>query len=241
MRSETELIVSADDNFVVSFAKLADTARGSGAPLERSVRLRERASDPFLQRLCRDGADVAGRPGRSGSGMGREPQPGAQRMDRRTVTGDGRRARARCRSLPGWHAPIRPRPGTVAPAAGGRLPRDVRPSGLAPDLVSRLFPPSFVDDPDIRLFVGRLDGRPAGTSIAIRSGPASGVYNVGTLPAARRRGIGTALTWAAVDAGRAWGCDTVVLQATEMALPLYLDMGFRTVAPYRTFTRTIGG
>ncbi len=74
-----------------------------------------------------------------------------------------------------------------------------------------------------------------GTSLAIRSGEVSGVYNVGVVPGARRRGVGTALTWASVAAGRAWGCEPIVLQATEMALPMYEAMGFRTVASYAVF------
>ena len=107
--------------------------------------------------------------------------------------------------------------------------------GLRGELARRLISPSFARDADVRLFVGRLDERPVGTSIAIRSGDASGVYNVGTLPQARRRGVGSAVTWAAVGAGQAWGCDTVVLQSSVMGLSMYPDMGFRTVAPYVTF------
>jgi GNAT superfamily N-acetyltransferase len=109
--------------------------------------------------------------------------------------------------------------------------------GLSAELAQRLYSPSFAADPDVRLFVGRLDGRPVGTSVAIRSGDVSGVYAVGTLPVARRRGVGTALTWAAVEAGRAWGSHTVVLQASEMGLPMYEAMGFRTVIRYAQFTR----
>lgn len=108
--------------------------------------------------------------------------------------------------------------------------------GLPLDLARRLSPPSFARDPDVQLFVGRLDGRPVGTSIAIRSRSASGIYNVVTLPNARRRGVGRALTWAAAAAGRAWGSDIIVLQSSPMALAMYSVMGFRTVAPYATFT-----
>jgi hypothetical protein len=43
-----------------------------------------------------------------------------------------------------------------------------------------------------------------------------------------------------VGAGRAWGCDPIVLQATEMGLPIYERMGFRTVVRYITF-RSGGG
>ncbi len=74
-----------------------------------------------------------------------------------------------------------------------------------------------------------------GTSLAIRTGEVAGVYAVGTLRDARRRGVGTAATWAAVAASRAWGCDKVVLQASEMGFPMYVDMGFRTVVRYAIF------
>lgn len=110
-------------------------------------------------------------------------------------------------------------------------------AGLPLDLVRQLFPPSFAADPNVRLFTARLEGRPVGGAVAIRSGDVSGVYAVGTLPAARRRGVGTAATWAAIAAGRAWGCDTVVLQSSAMGLSMYAAMGFRTVVPYSTFKR----
>lgn len=97
-------------------------------------------------------------------------------------------------------------------------------------------PRSFASDSDVRVFTARLDGRPVGTSIVIRTGEVAGVYGVGTVPEARGRGVGTAASWAAVAAGRAWGCDTIVLQATEMGLPIYERMGFRTVVRYITFS-----
>ena len=113
--------------------------------------------------------------------------------------------------------------------------------GMSAELARRLFSPSFAGDADVELFTGRLDGRAVATSIAIRSGDVSGVYAVATLPAARRRGLGTAVTWAAVAAGEAWGCDTIVLQASEMGSPMYAAMGFRTVVTYATFTRSRPG
>lgn len=112
--------------------------------------------------------------------------------------------------------------------------------GLPSEVVRRLFSPSLASDPDVRLFTGRLDGRPVGTALAIRSDDAGGVYAVGTLAAARGRGVGTALTWAAVEAGRAWGHDTIVLQSSEMGFSMYAAMGFRTVVSYTTFSRPAG-
>jgi GNAT superfamily N-acetyltransferase len=126
---------------------------------------------------------------------------------------------------------------TVAPSDLERFLQVSIDAGMPPDPARQLFSPSFAADPDVRLFIGSLDGRPVGTAVAIRTGDVSGVYAVGTLPAARRRGLGSALTWAAVEAGHAWGCDTTVLQASEMGLPIYEAMGFRTVVDYMVYSR----
>ncbi|MGI8478751.1 MAG: GNAT family N-acetyltransferase [Gaiellaceae bacterium] len=130
---------------------------------------------------------------------------------------------------------------TISEASQGEFINTLEAGGLLTELAHRLISPAFAADPDVRLFIGALDGKPVGTSIAIRSREASGVYNVGTLPSARRRGVGTALTWAGVEAGRAWGYDTIVLQSSEMALQMYSDIGFRTVAPYVGFAESSVG
>ncbi len=111
-------------------------------------------------------------------------------------------------------------------------------SGLPRDLAERMFSPAFLGDPDVTGFIGRLRGRPVGYALAIRSERANGVYNVGTLPGARRRGVGRALTWAAAATGRDAGLDTAVLQSSEMALAMYEAMGFRTVVRYAVFGET---
>ncbi len=77
-----------------------------------------------------------------------------------------------------------------------------------------------------------------GKSLAIRSACAGGAYDIGTVEAARRRGVGTALTWATIAAGREWGCDTIVLQSSEMGFSTYASMGFRTVVSYTTFSKS---
>lgn len=127
----------------------------------------------------------------------------------------------------------------VAPPDLERFLRVAIEAGMPADAARQLFSPSFTADPDVELFVASLDGRLAGTSLAIRTGDVSGVYAVGTLPAARRRGVGTALTWAAIEAGHAWGCDTIVLQASEMGYPIYTAMGFRTVVEYAVYGRPV--
>ncbi len=108
-------------------------------------------------------------------------------------------------------------------------------NGIPLDLAERLFPPSFVADPDVALYTGFLDDVPVGTSIAIRTGDVSGVYAVTTAPTARQCGVGTAAAWAAVNAGGEWGCALVTLQASEMGFSSYAKMGFQTVIRYTTF------
>jgi GNAT superfamily N-acetyltransferase len=110
-------------------------------------------------------------------------------------------------------------------------------AGVAPTdpFLRNMLPEGAVDDPEIRLFGGFLDGAPVATSIAIRSEGAVGIYAVGTAESARRRGIATAMTWAAVEAGRLWGSQAAILQASEMGEPVYRKMGFRTVTGYASY------
>lgn len=107
--------------------------------------------------------------------------------------------------------------------------------GLGEETAAQLTSPSFVTRTDVDLFVGYLDGDPVGTSVAVSSAGAGGVVNVLTLEHARGQGIGTALTWAAVQAGVTRGHDTIVLQATPMGLPVYRSMGFETVVEYAEY------
>ena len=107
--------------------------------------------------------------------------------------------------------------------------------GLGDETAALLTSTPFVGRDDVDLFVGYLDGDPVGTSIAISSAGTGGVVNVLTLEEARGRGVGTALTWAAAQAGVARGHDSVVLQATPMGLPIYRAMGFETVVEYAEY------
>jgi predicted GNAT family acetyltransferase len=54
-----------------------------------------------------------------------------------------------------------------------------------------------------------------------------GIYNVGTLERARRRGLGTALTTLQAHDALTRGCQTASLQSTPMAERVYAAVGFR--------------
>src|SRR5262249_47395823 len=51
--------------------------------------------------------------------------------------------------------------------------------------------------------LGRLDGRPVATASLLLAAGIVGIFDVSTVPEARQRGIGTAMTVAALQAGRA--------------------------------------
>ena len=92
-------------------------------------------------------------------------------------------------------------------------------------------------DPAVALFVGYVDNAPVATSRINILGEVGDINGVETLLAYRRRGIGTALTWAAVAAGKARGCTAITLSASPMGYPVYLKMGFEPVCVYRTYVR----
>jgi GNAT superfamily N-acetyltransferase len=85
------------------------------------------------------------------------------------------------------------------------------------------------------------EGRPVASSAVVVVEGVAGVYMVGTAPSARRRGYGAALTWAAIDAGRAAGAEVAALNATEMGRPVYAQMGFRIFDPYAEWSLPISG
>ena len=52
----------------------------------------------------------------------------------------------------------------------------------------------LMDLPEVRLYLGRIDGKAIGTSMMFLSSGVAGLYQVEVLPEQRRRGIGTAMT-----------------------------------------------
>jgi GNAT superfamily N-acetyltransferase len=107
--------------------------------------------------------------------------------------------------------------------------------GMPQDLARSLLGRSLLEMPEFGALLGTLDGTPVATSAVFVTDRTAGVYNVATLPSARGRGFGAALTWAAVAAGRDAGATRSVLQASEMGEPVYTRMGYGTPDRYRQF------
>jgi GNAT superfamily N-acetyltransferase len=107
--------------------------------------------------------------------------------------------------------------------------------GMPRPIAEQSFDLRATESGDVDFFLGRLDGRPAGTSTLVRTDDVSGIYAVATVEGARRRGVGAAVTWAAVSRAREWGSRAVILQSSPMALDVYGRMGFRPVVEYAVF------
>ncbi|MET8644992.1 GNAT family N-acetyltransferase [Streptomyces sp. NPDC004675] len=108
------------------------------------------------------------------------------------------------------------------------------PLGLEADMVR--IESKREDNPDIVRLAAVLDGRVVGTTVVITAQEVAGIFLVHVAEAHRRRGIGAALTAAALQVGRARGMRLAALVASPAGEPLYRRFGFTTVSHYRIFT-----
>lgn len=92
---------------------------------------------------------------------------------------------------------------------------------VQPDFLSRADPAAY------HILIAVLDGESVAMAMSVDRDGDCGIYNVGTLDPARRRGLGTALTALHVHDARARGCRTASLQSTAMADGVYAAVGFR--------------
>jgi ribosomal protein S18 acetylase RimI-like enzyme len=76
------------------------------------------------------------------------------------------------------------------------------------------------------LYIGYLAGQPVATAELVVGGGVAGLYNICTLEAYRRRGIGTALTLRPLLDARDGGFRTGVLQAAAGGVGVYTRIGF---------------
>lgn len=96
--------------------------------------------------------------------------------------------------------------------------------------------PGLLEDGRFDVWLGRdAAGHAVATANGFREAGVQGIYSVSTLPAARGRGAGRAMTATAVAAG---GELDSVLQPSEMAESLYRRLGFERFTTFRTWTRS---
>lgn len=87
-------------------------------------------------------------------------------------------------------------------------------------------------------YIGYLDGKPVAVSSLVLAADLAGVYAVATLPEARSRGIGTAMTLHAMMEGKHGGAKSAVLTASEMGKSVYERIGFSTIYEYDLYLQS---
>jgi GNAT superfamily N-acetyltransferase len=96
-----------------------------------------------------------------------------------------------------------------------------------------MFRPGALGGP-VRFWIGSVDGGAVTVAVSCELEGVVGVYFVATLPEARGRGYGAAITDAAARANPSL---PAVLQSSDLGRPVYERLGFRTVSRYSLWLR----
>ena len=205
-----QILLEHDDATTDELAGAVDWARAHGRSFV--VRLREGIDDRSIPLVERLGLTAAG-DGVTTPGMVAFP------IDRNRIASVQR---------PGFE--IR----RVTDVAGIDVHRRMVTEGFGSDPVVALGTacPELLDRPGCVVYVGYADGAPVMSGMGWRTGRTIGVYAIATIPSARRRGYGAAMTARVVADGLAAGCDVAALQASELGRPIYERVGFQVDVRY---------
>jgi GNAT superfamily N-acetyltransferase len=106
--------------------------------------------------------------------------------------------------------------------------------------LTELYDPEATDGvarPGVQV-LARLDGEPVGCGSLFEAGGFAWVTNIGTVPGARRRGVGAAVTGRLLSSARERGHRRAHLAASVLGEPVYRRMGFVTACRLGRLTRS---
>jgi ribosomal protein S18 acetylase RimI-like enzyme len=109
-----------------------------------------------------------------------------------------------------------------------------------PELTSEVFFEVFTtlgltEESPCRSYVGRLEGEAVAASSLLLAAGVAGIYNVATLPRARRQGLGAVVTLEGLLEARELGYRIAVLQSSAMGFGVYRRMGFEQYSTYSIY------
>jgi ribosomal protein S18 acetylase RimI-like enzyme len=106
--------------------------------------------------------------------------------------------------------------------------------GTDPRVAERFVGRRMLEDERVRMFIAWSDGRPVGEATGYLLDDTVGIFGVGVVEDARRRGIGAALT---LRAASAFGdrADVAWLQPSDMARSMYERLGFEAVSEWEVW------
>ena len=108
--------------------------------------------------------------------------------------------------------------------------------GTSATIAERFIPPALLETPGLSTFVALSDGAAVASAVASRHEETVGIFGVATVPEARGRGIGTAMTAHAAASARG-EAEFAWLNPTEGARGLYERMGFRVSSEWSIWLR----
>jgi GNAT superfamily N-acetyltransferase len=111
---------------------------------------------------------------------------------------------------------------------------EVETFGTPAEIAERFIGRKMLTDSRVRMFTAWIDDEPVGEASAYLLHDTVGIFGVGVVKSARRRGIGAALT---LRAARAFEdrTDLAWLQPSEMARRMYEGQGFRRVSDWEVW------
>jgi GNAT superfamily N-acetyltransferase len=88
----------------------------------------------------------------------------------------------------------------------------------------------------VQLYLGIWKGMPVATSMYLLAAGVAGVHFVATIPEARKRGFGYAITQKSLQDARQKGYRIGVLQASKLGYPVYTKLGFKEYSQFGVYT-----
>ncbi|KTD35191.1 GNAT family N-acetyltransferase [Legionella israelensis] len=91
------------------------------------------------------------------------------------------------------------------------------------------------DRPDLKLFVGYINGKAVSTAGLFLT-DCAGIFDISTRPEERQKGYGTALFYRALEEAKSLGQQVSVLQASPDGLNIYKRFGFQQIGDFNVWS-----